>query len=316
VITDPLQTALDAITERRAAGIPNLGIELRTRIDELGGVALDSPPLQAAFEEVLEGLTPPEFDLFPVPDACGLNAADHEIAIRGTLIDQANRQVVGEIARLLRLDAGRAEHEFLRLQRPYRGTGMATLLLDRSFRLYTRCGIERVGVHAALETGRWYWARLGFDFESPIDRALVATWGTIALRALGEQPLPFDSPARRWALFGAGEDPPRELSLEALHTAMSTFVDAQLADAAEHTAYERLASAFSSRLESGWLEIDRFIECAKSNSVDFAEPILLGKAIMLTGPDWHGGFDLTDPGTRSAFDEELNRALKRQTQGN
>lgn len=301
---------LDAIAKRRAAGIPNLGAELRTRIDELGGIALDSPPLQSAFEEVLEGLTPPEFELFPMPDACGLTATGHEIAIRGALVDQANRQVVGEISRLLRLDARRAEHEFLRLQRPYRGTGMAALLLDRSFRLYTRCGIEEVGVHAALETGRWYWARLGFNFASPTDRALVAAWGTTALFALDKQPLPLDSPARRWALLGAGEDPPVELSLKALHTAMNEFV------AGERANYERLDSAFSPRLGSDWIEADRFIACAERNGVDFDKPILLGKAIMLSGPDWHGVFDLADPGTRSAFDEELNRVLKRQAQGN
>jgi GNAT superfamily N-acetyltransferase len=306
---------LDAIAKRRAAGIADLGAELHARIDELGGIALDSPPLQSAFEEVFKGLTPPEFDLFPVPDACGIDTAGHEIAIRGALVDQANRQVVGDLARLLRLDAGRAEHELLRLQSPYRGAGLATLLLEGSFRLYERCGIEQVGVHAALETGRWYWARLGFEFESPTSRALVTTWGTIALQALGAPPLAFDSPARRWAQLGAGEDPPRHLSLEALRVALSAFVDARLADPAEKPTYQRLASTFSDRFQSDWLGHERFLDCARRNGIPFDKPILLGKAIMLSGPDWYGVFDLGDPGTRAAFAEELNRALTRQAQG-
>jgi hypothetical protein len=218
--------------------------------------------------------------------------------------------VVGELIRHLQLDAGRVGHELLRVQRPYRGAGLAILLLDRSFAFYQECGLRLVAVHAALETGRWYWARLGFDFETPTERAFVAGWGVLALEALGEPLLPITAPARRWAQLGTAS-PPRMVSLRELHTAVSAHVKRRLADPHEAATYQNLAVAMRERLGGDWIDHDRFAACAHENGVALDEQIPLGRAIMLTGPDWNGVFDLSSRAVRDAFDEELNRTLKR-----
>lgn len=310
-MNDPLQPVLDDIAARRGA-IADMAGELRRRIDELGPLALDTQARQEAFKEVLEAITPPGFDLFALPDSCRIDPVDHAIVICGAVVDQARRQVVGTIVRELSLDAADVKHEFLELQRPYRGAGLATLLLKRSFDFYDTIGVRRVLVHAALETGRWYWARLGFDFASPGDRAFVAAWGIIALQALGEPVLAPDAPARRWAQLGSG-DPEATVSLRELHTSMNVLVSAALADPATRPQFEQLATAFSTRLRAGWLERERFVAVAEQNGLAFDDRVSLGRAIMLTGTDWQGVFDLTSQGARDAFEEELNRTLKKST---
>ena len=67
VNTDGLQVTLDAIAARRAE-ITDLGAELRQRIDELGEARLNTQARQNAFAEVIEAITPPNFDVFPYPD--------------------------------------------------------------------------------------------------------------------------------------------------------------------------------------------------------------------------------------------------------
>jgi GNAT superfamily N-acetyltransferase len=309
--TDPLQTALDEIEHRRAAGIGDLAAELRQRVDVLGDAPLNSRPRQEAFAEVMDALTPPGFDLFPMPDECFVELTSHVVRIVGVVVDVARRQLVATLGRRLFLDEGRVMHEILSLQRPYRGEGLAVLLLDRSFAFYDSIGLTSVEVHAALETGRWYWARLGFDFDDPTDEAFVRTWATVALLALGEQPLPPDAPARRLAQLGAGATPAQTISVEELHAHMSAFENARLADPATTTDYQRLGVAMSQRLGAPWLDEARLRECAELNGLAFDEPILLGRAVMICGLDWHGAFDLTDAGARAAFDEEFNRTLKK-----
>lgn len=309
---DPLQPILDGIFSRQAS-VNDLGADLRQRIDELGQVTLDSQARQAAFGEILDAITPPGFDVFPFPDECRVDPADHSIELVGAVVDQARRQVVGVINRKLVLDIASVKHEFLRLQRPYRGAGLTPLLLERSLAFYDSIGIRHVHVHAALETGRWYWARLGFDFATPGDRGLVATWGTIALMALSEKLLPPDSPARRWAQLGSG-DPPVLISLEDLRAKMEVLVAAGLADPATRAQFEDLENAYSGLFGVGWMDVDRFVACAEDNGFAVADDVPIGRAIMLTGPDWNGVFDLSNQGARDAFEEELNRALKKSAQ--
>lgn len=288
-----------------------LADELRERIDRAGARSLDTPARQAEFREVLDGFTPTNFDLFPLPDECGVDPDGHRIRIKGALVDTGNAQVVGVLARQLILDAARANHEHLELQRPYRGLGLTPLLLEKSFELYERCEIVRIHVHAGLQTGRWYWARLGFDFESPADLAVVATWGTVALWSLGKEPLEADSPARRWALLGTASDPPETVSPMELNDAISQFVAAHMADPEQQGRYADLANLYTEHFDEDWLGPSRFERCAEQNGLAFDEPIPLGKAIMLTGPDWRGVFNLTSSSARAAFSEELNRTLKR-----
>ena len=304
-----LEEIIDEIDRRRAAGIADLAVELRRRVDELGDRPLNTRPLQDTMLEVFEAFTPAGFALYPIPDDCRvLITGGRQIIVAGTVVDATLRQTVGTMARHLDLDAGSVDHQFLRVQKPYRGGGLALLLLDRSFRFYERVGLQRVTVHAALETGRWYWARLGFEFERPLERLLIASWGVTCLRALGEPLIAPDAPARRWAQLGSG-DPPREVTLKQLRDAVSTFV-AHVADPA-HQTYKQLGTALSARLGADWLDMARFELLAAANEIEIDEPIALGRAIMLTGVDWHGVFDLTHTPAREAFNEELQSRLRK-----
>jgi GNAT superfamily N-acetyltransferase len=310
VPADGLDEIIHEIDRRREAGIADPAVELRRRVDELGDRPLDTRPLQDTMLEVFEAFTPAGFALYPIPDECRvLVTGGQQIMVAGTVVDATLRQTVGTIARHLDLDAGTVDHQFLRVQKPYRGGGLALLLLDRSFRFYERVGLQRVTVHAALETGRWYWARLGFEFEHPLERVLIASWGVTCLRALGEPLIAPDAPARRWAQLGSG-DPPREVTLEQLHDAVSTFV-AHVADPAHEDTYQQLGAVLSARLGADWLDMARFELLAAANGIEIDEPIALGRAIMLTGIDWHGVFDLAHKPAREAFNEELQSRLRK-----
>ena len=85
-------------------------------------------------------------------------------------------------------------------------------------------------------------------------------------------------------------------------------------DPRQRNVHEQLGNVFSARFKADLIDGVRFRECAESNGTTFDAPVKLGRAIMLSGPDWHGVFDLGHQGSRDAFDEELNRALKKRTQ--
>ena len=71
-----------------------------------------------------------------------------------------------------------------------------------------------------------------------------------------------------------------------------------------------------SRAETGgryMLDADRVRVIAARNRLQPSDQIALGKAIMLTGPDWWGAFDLHDQATADAFDREFSRRFSRRS---
>lgn len=288
---------LSGIAVRRAAGIPDLGAELRQRLDDLGSLVLDTVDRQQAFAEVFDALRPPNFDLFPEPDACVISQIGHVIRVTGVIVDTANGQVVGHLVRTISLDARIAEHDLLALQQPYRDHALTPVLIWQSFNFYDQLGLFAVLVHAALHTGRWYWARLGFEFALPRFRMSVGRWGRAVNAALGS---PVDvsqfSEAREWALVG------------------STPPDAHTAADVVETTFEEIARAmprarwahFGGQSFGSYLGI-----VAEANRVRFDQPIPLGRAIMLSGPDWLGFFPLQDSARRQQLEQYMLSRLRR-----
>jgi hypothetical protein len=281
---------LSDIAARRASGIADLGAELRQRIDELGNLVLDTVDRQQAFAEVFDAFRPPNFDLFPQPDECAIAAAGHVIRVSGVIVDTANRQVVGPLVRTISFDTGIAEHNFLELQQPYRDNALTPVLIWQSFGFYDRIGLFAAVVHAALQTGRWYWARLGFEFATPQFRNNVRRWGRAVNAALAS---PLDvstfTEARQWAL--AGSTPP--------------VVDVTFEEMAQAMPRARWAH-FGGQSFGSYLGI-----VADTNGLRFDQRIPLGRAIMLSGPDWWGFFPLGDAARRHQLEQYMLSRLRR-----
>jgi GNAT superfamily N-acetyltransferase len=72
-----------------------------------------------------------------------------------------------EFHRVLNLNTGVAEHNWLKVEPEHRGKGFSAALLLRSFDFYRALGLRRVELDAGIQTGKWHWARVGFEFDSP-----------------------------------------------------------------------------------------------------------------------------------------------------
>jgi hypothetical protein len=308
----PERQALMRIADRRRRGVPFDGSELARRIDELGDMQLSTASRHDAFAELYAAYTPSGFRLMPFPDDSALYGNEHRVVVRAIIADDTEQQVVGEIERDLILDHDVVRHELLKLQDAYRGSGVSLVLLSQALPIYRRLGLRIVAVHAALETGRWHWARLGFDFASPSERATAIGWALLALAGLGRAPVSPDAPARRLAQLGTGS-PPEAASMAEVRSAVEGELTRWRADPGRRTAADELAREWDrrARAESAnrftALDPARIALLAKRNGLDASQEIALGKAIMLAGPDWKGVFDLADQASQDAFDREFSR---------
>jgi GNAT superfamily N-acetyltransferase len=305
------QRILDGIALRRAAGSRCDGTELRKRIEELGDMPLDRRARHDAFLEVYVALTPSGFQLRTWPDETFVGVAQATLRVKGVLVDEIEHgQAAAEIERTFVLDAGVVSHELLRVQRAYRGLGLSHVLLNQAFPFYRKLQLHSVFVHAALETGRWQWARMGFDFEPGTSRPLMETWAMLCLTALGEPRLPAEFRANELALFGS-EPSGRETSFESLHDALEAEISRLLADPSTGTVTREFLGYCDHRLreEMGQdlLDANRLRSIAAANKLAYDENAAAGKIIMLAGPDWYGVFELDDPVTRRIFETEFER---------
>ena len=223
-------------------------------------------------------------------------------------------QVFAEIVRDVLLDQRAAVHELLKVQDVYRGVALSNVLLDQAFPLYRQIGLDQVLVHAAMETGRWHWARLGFDFLEADDRTIVMAWALGALGGLGKAAFDPNAPARRLAQLGSGS-PQETASMQHVRVAVQAQVAAWGADPAMKPNVDALVAEWDRRslAETGgqfdMLDADRVRVIAARNRLQVTDQIAPGKAIMLTGPDWWGAFDLHDQATADAFDREFSRCF-------
>jgi GNAT superfamily N-acetyltransferase len=308
----PEREALRGIAERRRSGAPFDGAELARRIDELGDMPLSTASRHDAFAELYAAYTPSGFRLMPFPDDSAVYVGDHRVFVRAVIADDAERQLVGEIERDLILDRGVVRHELLKVQDAYRGRGVSLVLLGQALPIYRQLGLRAVALHAALETGRWHWARLGFDFATPIERAIALGWGALALAGLGREPIDPDAPARRLAQLGTGS-PQDEASMVDVWGGVQAELARWRGDPDRRRAADELAQEWDRRAlaESAnrftTFDPERIALLAARNGLDVSDRIALGKAIMLAGPDWEGVFDLADQASQNAFERELSR---------
>lgn len=236
------------------------------RIDILGGTVELDDDNREAFREVWDGLSIPRVDLASIDEECWAGPQDG-----GTIVIKAvirlDGQPVGIIQRRLMLERRIALHELLFLGPLVRGQGLSVALLMASFALYDKLEFREVQLQAAMETGRWYWARVGFEFIRDEDARVVRDWAETVIEAAGIRGLRPDryKAAGQFARMGGR----RRLSLG------------------------RIAAAMPERAE-------RIEKIAAANDLPLDRRIELGRAVMITGPAWFGRLDLRGP-ERAAF---------------
>jgi GNAT superfamily N-acetyltransferase len=254
-----------ALKRQRRSAMP-LREQLIQRIEILGATVELDADNRAAFREVWDGLAIPRVDLAPIDEECWAGPQDG-----GTIVIKAvirlDGQPVGIIQRRLMLERRIALHELLFLGPTVRGQGLSVALLMASFALYDKLEFREVQLQAAMETGRWYWARVGFEFIRDEDARVVREWACDVMDATGVRGLRPDryKAAGQFARMGGR----RKLSLG------------------------RIAAAIPARAE--WIA-----KIAAANDLPLDLPIELGRAVMVSGPAWFGRLDLRGP-ERAAF---------------
>lgn len=241
-----------------------------------------------AFSDVIGAYELPGFGLrldprksFASPEHGGIIRVDGKI-----LFDD---EPVGSIRRTLFPQARMAHHGLLELEAEFRDAGVAVGLNVQAFDLYDGVGIHTVRLLAALGTGPWYWARCGFDFHTPDERAKVEEWVRIALHAIDRDDIDIAkfTHASQFALMGTTPEACccmndlREALLEAY-----PVPEGEKADVVRH------------------LE-----ECAAENGFDMDRPLPLGRLVMLLAPPWQGKLRL-DGEDRLIFDAYANSRLR------
>ncbi|HEX6680582.1 MAG TPA: hypothetical protein VF063_08055 [Gaiellaceae bacterium] len=303
------------IEARRTGGVVCDGGELCRRIDDLDDMKLNTKARHDAFREVYDALTPTGFRLMPVPDRTRIEVAAHVLHIEAVVVDENIGQVVAEIQRHFELDNRFVDHQLLTIQGPYRGAGLSLVLLNQAFAFYRGIDLDLVLVHAALETGRWQWARMGFEFVEE-SRALVEEWAALCMLVLGEPRLASGFRARELALAGTAPDG-RRTSFRELREQIERVLPRLLADPITYPGWTELADELERRSRDetggrwGWRDEERWRFFADANRLQYDAVAPAGKVVMLAGPDWYGTFDLQDPAAQAVFDQEFQRRFAR-----
>ncbi len=271
------RAAIDAeIQAQRARGEP-LGEQLLWRIKALGAdVDIGDPANQDAFREVWSAFNLPGTTLDAAAGECRATLDDGgTILVKAFIYHGGN--VLGFVQRRLLLGRAIVIHEGLVIEPPYRGRGLNLALLNQSFDFYDEVGIREVWLEAGLATGRWHWARVGFEFAQPKDLQAVKDWVEKVLKAVGIRGLRVDryTSALQFARMGGN----RQIALETIAAAIPA-------------SRERIEAA------------------AAGNDLEMDQPIALARAVMITGPTWLGRLDLQGPG-RAVFRAHLQEKAAR-----
>jgi hypothetical protein len=241
--------------------------ELVERIETLtAGPTLDLAQHIDQFPEVKRAFTIPNTHLWLAENGrCSASVDDGgSIELIGSLyVKEAGKpKGVLQFHREVRLGPNYAEHKWLKVEPWCRGVGLSSAFLLRSFDLYRDLGISRVELEAQMETGKWHWARVGFEFQAPDDLERVRDWALEVTEALDLDAPPIETftSATQFARMAAR----RDLTLE------------------------ELAKAVPGKREQAEA-------AARTNCVEMNAPMPLGRAVMLTGPSWNGYLDLEGP---------------------
>ena len=235
-------------------------------------VDLTGVQAQQEFGDVLRTFVPSRHSLRLLPQEFACDASLYGMLtfrFGGAIVD-ANRAPIGFVQRRLVLAQGVALHELLVLLPTHRGNRLGLQVIRDSLRLYDTLGITRIDLLASLETGRWYWAHLGWDFVDPAERREVLRWAAEVAAALGQP--------------GAT-------------AGISTAFELAHLDTGTPASFEQLIAAFPARTAE-------IAIVAAKNGKALDAPLPLGKLIMLTGRDWLGRLDLRSP-QRAILEAEL-----------
>jgi hypothetical protein len=306
------QQLITEIRARRAAGIPDLGAEVRRRIQDFGPIKIDSDIRREAFSELTAPFEVAPYRLIIRSDSF-VDPVGETVGLRMILVEltaEDTPKAVGVIDRTFALGDARVDHALMSIVDGFRGRAIAPRIMLASFARYDLLGIKRVTVHAGLASGRFYWSgKVGFDFLREADQRHVERWATFVLGALN---LPVDldgiSRPQQWALLGTTSDPAPTARFTDLASRV-TKVSTALLDPNE-TGVVGSVEAQAVEAESGMVDLPSHLrKVAADNQIDWDAYVPLGKLIMLTGPDWLGLFDLTDPVSRSAYESSAAQAI-------
>lgn len=305
------QELIKAVRARRAAGIPDLADEIRRRMREFGAIHIDSDLRREAVSE----LTAP-FEVAPyrliVRRESSIDPASYIVDLRMLLVHVDGEDVtpVATVERFFVLDESFVHHARLEVHGRFRGMAIAPRLMLASFARYDQLGIQTVTVHAGLATGRFYWSgKVGFDFLREADQRHVERWATFVLGALGRS-IDLDGISRpqQWALLGTTADPPPTARFSELAARASTVSTVLLDPNATGVVGSLAAGTVESEL--GMVDLAAHLRnVTADNEIDWDAEVPLGKLIMLSGPDWHGRFDLTDPVSRRSYESDASQAI-------
>lgn len=305
------QELIKDVRARRAAGLPDLGDEIRRRVREFGAIRIDSDLRREAFSELTAPFEVEPYRLLVRPES-HVDPTSTTVDLRMVLvhIDGTNATAVATIERVFVLDEALVHHARLAVHGSYRGKAIAPRLMLSSFARYDQLGIHSITVHAGLGTGRFYWSgKVGFDFLREADQRHVERWATFVLGALN-QPIDLDGISRpqQWALLGTTADPPPTARFSQLAASAPTVSMALLDPNATGVVGSVIAADVESEL--GMVDLAAHLRSVTTdNEIDWDADVPLGKLIMLSGPDWHGQFDLTDPVSRRSYEQDASQAI-------
>jgi hypothetical protein len=305
------QELIKGIRARRAAGIDDLGEEIRQRIRDFGDVQIDSDVRREAFSELTAPFEVAPYRLLVRPESVVVTA-EQTVVLRMILVDlvESPPMAVATIERTLALADAQVDHAYLTVSDRYRGRAITPRIMLASFARYDQLGIRTVTVHAGLATGRFYWSgKVGFDFLRDADQRHVERWAAFVLGALNH-PIDLEgiSQPQQWALLGTTADPPPTARFSDLASAIAR-VSTVLLDP-NGTGIVGSVECGDAEVEPGMVDLPGHLRrISDENGIDWDADVPLGKLIMLSGPDWWGRFDLTDPVGRSAYESSASQAI-------
>jgi GNAT superfamily N-acetyltransferase len=192
-------------------------------------------------------------------------------SLRLTGMLRQRRDYVGFFMRRLQLQEGWAIHQRLVIDPSFRGGAIGSRFLQRSLELYDELELQEVKIRAGLQTGRWLWAHLGFEFALPAEAEQACEWAEEVCAVLDIEINGVDEIEEAGQL--ARLECEKEVSLAALAEAMPR-------------------------------KREDLEQIATDNAMAMERLLPLGQLVMLSGPEWHGYLRLKGA-QRLAFEEAV-----------
>lgn len=250
------------VAAQKAAGW-SLERQLLWRIGELTqATEVDLAANIEHFPELKAAITPSGYESFLVPGPVGAKATLEDggaLELVGGLHIGGAPAPIATFKRTLNFEGKWAYHDHFEVMPEHRGRGISLQFLQGCFGLYDELDLAEARVQASA-TGRWHWARIGFQFSPPSAGIKVREWAAELCAAFGVRASVEES-ASTTQLVGLGGN--RKVSMAEIAAAVPRKAE-EATKAAEH------------------------------NGLAFEERIEFGRAMLLTGPEWDGRLGLAE----------------------